>query len=177
MTIKINTYIEGIEKAVANAEHMGASADDKLGIGLVTTINKSKDAADDADGVAQAYSTYAVVTFDDEGVITSCIIDASQININFSKDGKITSDLAGPFKTKNELGVDYGMKAASGIGKEWNEQAAAFAEYVVGKTVDEVEGIAVTEEGDAADEDLLASVTVTISAFIDTIVKAFEFAR
>ena len=117
------------------------------------------------------------MTFDDEGVITSCIIDASQININFSKDGEITSDLAGPFKTKNELGADYGMKAASGIGKEWNEQAAAFAEYVVGKTVDEVEGIAVTEEGDAADEDLLASVTVTISAFIDTIVKAFEFAR
>lgn len=177
VTIKINTYIEGIEKAVANAKHMGASADDKLGIGLMTTIDKSKDAADDADGVAQAYSTYAVVTFDDEGVITSCIIDASQININFSKDGKITSDLAGPFKTKNELGADYGMKAASGIGKEWNEQAAAFAEYVVGKTVDEVEGIAVTEEGDAADEDLLASVTVTISAFIDTIVKAFEFAR
>ena len=35
------------------------------------------------------------------------------------------------------------MRGNSGIGKEWNEQANAFAEYIVGKTVDEVKGIAV----------------------------------
>jgi hypothetical protein len=67
-------------------------------------------------------------------VITSCIIDASQTNINFSKEGKITSDINAEFQTKNELGDAYGMKKASSIGKEWNEQANAFAQYVVGKT-------------------------------------------
>ena len=30
------------------------------------------------------------------------------------------------------------MKRASSIGKEWNEQANAFADYVIGKTLDEI---------------------------------------
>ncbi|MFA5635295.1 MAG: hypothetical protein WC977_05255 [Anaerovoracaceae bacterium] len=176
VTIKINDYVKGIEMAVANAKDMGASADDKLGIGVVTTIDKSKDAGDE-DGVAQAYSNYAVVTFDADGVITSSIIDASQININFSKEGKITSDLTAALPTKNELGPDYGMAKASGIGKEWNEQAAAFAAYVIGKTVDEVEGIALTDEGVAADADLAASVTVHVGPFMSNVAKAYEFAK
>ena len=37
------------------------------------------------------------------------------------------------------------MKKASGIGKEWNEQAAAFAKYVEGKTANEIAAIAVDE--------------------------------
>jgi len=176
VTVSISGYIEAIEKAVANATYLGASAGDRLGIGIVTTISNSKDAGD-ADGVAQAYSNYAAVTFDDKGVITSCIIDASQTNVNFSKEGKITSDLNGDFKTKNELGDAYGMRKASGIGKEWNEQAEAFAKYVVGKTVDQVKGIAMTEDGYAADADLKASVTVHVGPFIEIVVKAYENAK
>ncbi|GAB1477020.1 hypothetical protein MASR2M70_18560 [Bacillota bacterium] len=176
VTIKISDYVKGIEMAVANAQDLGASADDLLGIGIVTTIDKSKDAGDE-DGVAQAYTNYAVVTFNADGVITSTIIDASQTNINFSKEGKITSDLTAALKTKNELGADYGMAKASGIGKEWNEQAAAFAKYVVGKTVAEVEGIALTEDGLAADADLAASVTVHIGPFMSNVAKAYEFAK
>ena len=79
------------------------------------------------------------------------IIDGVQANINFDTTGTVTSDLTAKVQTKNELGEAYGMKAASGIGKEWNEQAAAFASYVTGKTLDEAMGIAVTEEGKAAD--------------------------
>jgi hypothetical protein len=176
VTIKINDYVKGIEMAVANAQDLGASADDLLGIGIVTTIDKSKDAGDE-DGVAQAYTNYAVVTFDADGVITSSIIDASQININFSKEGKITSDMTAELLTKNALGADYGMAKASGIGKEWNEQAAAFAEYVIGKTAAEVEGIALTEDGVAADADLAASVTVHIGPFMGNVAKAYEFAK
>ncbi len=176
VTMTITGYVNAIEKAVANAQELGASADDKLGIGVVTTIDKSKDAGEE-DGLAQIYSTYSAVTFDANGVITSSIIDSSQININFSADGEITSDLTAPLKTKNELGDDYGMRRASGIDKEWDEQAAAFAEYVVGKTASDVSGIAVTEDGDAADADLSASVTVTITDLITVVEKAYEFAR
>jgi len=176
VTIHVTDFIAAVEKAVENAQDMGASADDKIGIGVVTTIDKSKEAGDE-DGVAQAYSNYAAVTFDADGAITSCIIDASQTNVNFDKTGVITSDLTGPFLTKNELGDDYGMKKASTIGKEWYEQAAAFAEYVKGKTVDEVNGIALNDEGVAADEDLSASVTVHIGPFMNVIEKAFNFAR
>jgi len=176
VTVSIGDFVAAIEKAVANARHLGASAGDRLGLGLVTTVDKSKDAGE-AEGVAQAYTNYAAVTFDDKGVITSCIIDASQTDIKFSKEGKITTNLSGEFKTKNELGDDYGMKKASIIGKEWYEQAAAFASYVVGKTVDQVKGIALTEGGEPSGADLKASVTISVGPFIENVVRAYENAK
>lgn len=175
VTVSIAGYLEAIEKAVKNSTELGAKAGDKLGLGVVTTISGSKDAGD-KEGVAQAYSYYGVVTVDNSGKITSAILDASQTNVNFSTAGKITSDLKAVNKTKNELGEGYGMKKASSIGKEWNEQAAAFAKYVTGKTLDEVKGIKV-EDGKAADADLKASVTVSIGDYIKVIDKAVNNAK
>jgi uncharacterized protein YuzE len=171
VTVHIGDYVAAIEKAVANATDAGAKTGDKLGLGLLTTIGKSKDASAEGDGNAQAYTYYAAITFGADGKITSSIIDASQTNIGFSTEGKITSDINAAYKTKNELGEEYGMKKASGIGKEWNEQAAAFAKYVVGKTAAEVAGIAITE-GKATDADLASSVTVSIDGMMKVIEKA-----
>lgn len=175
VTVSIGGYVSAIEKAVANAKDLGASADDLLGIGLITSIGNSVDAGEN-DGLAQAYSNYAIVTFDSGGSITSCIIDASQTEINFSKDGKIVTDLNASFKTKNEMGDAYGMKDSSSIGKEWNEQAAAFADYVVGKKASEVMGIAL-KEGKAADEDLASSVTLSLGDFMKNIERASKAAK
>jgi len=124
--------------------------------------------------LAQAYSTYAVATFDADGKVTSSIIDASQANVNFDASGKITTDLSVAPITKVELGEDYGMKKASAIGKEWYEQADAFAAYVVGKTVEEIKGIAVDESGHATSEDLVSSVTVGIEDFQSIFEKAYN---
>ena len=175
VTVSIAGYIEGIEKAVKNSKELGAKAGDKLGLGVVTNIAKSTDAGE-KDGIAQAYSNYGVVTVDNAGKITSATIDASQTNVNFSKAGKITSDLTAQNMTKNELGDEYGMKKASSIGKEWYEQAAAFSKYVTGKTLDEVKGIKV-EDGKATDTDLKASVTVGIADYIAVISKAVGTAK
>lgn len=176
VTIKIGGYIDAIEKAVANAQDLGAKSTDTLGLGVTTTIAKSKDAADKdgvaQDGLAQAYSYYTATTFDAEGVITSCAIEASQSNVNFTKEGKITTDLTATLKSKIELGDEYGMKKASKIGKEWFEQSDAFSKYVVGKTVEEVKGLAVDADGHATDADVTASVTVGIGEFQETIEKA-----
>ncbi len=177
VTIKINPYKEAIEKAVTNAQNLGADASDKLGLGVVTTIAKSKDATADAAGLAQAYTTYTVATFDADGKVTSAIIDASQANVNFDASGKITSDLTAAPITKVELGEGYGMKKASAIGKEWYEQADAFAGYVIGKTVEEIKGIAVDETGHATEEDLVSSVTVGIEDFQSNFEKAFKNAN
>ena len=174
VTIKINPYKEAIEKAVANAQNLGADAADELGLGVVTTISKSKDATADKAGLAQAYSTYTVATFDANGKVTSSIIDASQANVEFDAAGKITTDLAVAPITKVELGEAYGMKKASAIGKEWYEQADAFATYVVGKTVEEIKGIAIDESGHATEEDLVSSVTVGIEDFQSNLEKAFN---
>jgi hypothetical protein len=173
VTIKINSYVEAIEKAAANAQNLGAKASDNLGLAVTTKISKSKDATADAEGLAQAYSTYTAATFDSEGRVTSSIIDASQSNVNFDATGKITTDLSVAPITKVELGEDYGMKRASAIGREWYEQADAFSEYIVGKTVEEIKGISVDEGGYPTDEDLVSSVTVGIIDIKDNIEKAF----
>ena len=176
VTIHVGDFITGIEKAAGNALDLGASADDKLGLGVVTNIARSADAAEE-DGVAEAYSYYTAATFNADGVITSSIIDASITDVKFSKEGKITSDINAADQTKNELGDAYGMKKTSTIGKEWNEQADAFAKYIVGKTVDEVKGIAINEEGAPTSDDLKSSVTVHITDFFTILEKAFNAAK
>jgi hypothetical protein len=94
--------------------------------------------AGEKNGTAQADSLVAAVTVDAEGKIVKCVIDQAQTKIEFSKEGKIVTPLDTVFVAKKELGADYGMGKASGIGKEWNEQADAFAAYVAGKTVEEI---------------------------------------
>jgi hypothetical protein len=69
------------------------------------------------------------------------------------------------------------MKKASAIGKEWYEQANAFAAYVTGKTLDEVNGITVTNEGLAGDADLASSVTVHVGDFLSIVNKAVTNAQ
>lgn len=178
VTIKIGGLVDAIQKAAANAQDLGAKEGDKLGLAMVTNIAKSKDAAADTPGVAQAYTTYTALTTGTDGKITSCILDASQTNINFDATGKITSDLTAPVQTKDELKEAYGMKKASKLGMEWYQEADNFAKYAVGKTVDEITGLAVdTNEGAPTDPDLAASVTIGIGDFQNVIKQAAAMAQ
>lgn len=172
VTVHINDFIDAVEKAVANAQDLGAAESDKLGLGITTNMENSKDAAADADGVAQAYSYYTVTTSDGDGKITSCIIDASQGIVNFDTAGQITNDITVAPQTKDEIKDGYGMKKQSDIGKEWYEEANAFAQYALGKTVDELKGISVNEEGAPTIADLTSSVTIDIKNFVTSIEKA-----
>lgn len=176
VTMKTQGYMDAIVKAVANAQDLGAKTTDKLGLAVTTNIGKSKDATADTDGQAQAYCHYAAVTVGADGKITSMALDASQGTVKFSAEGKITSDLTAEVKTKQELKEGYNMKAASGISKEWYEQANAYATYVVGKTAADVKGIAVTD-GAPSGDDLKASVTVTVTDWITATDKAIANAR
>lgn len=171
VTVSLGDFISSVEAAVKNAADLGAKKGDKLGLSADTTIAKSKNAAADAEGLAQAYATIAAVTTNGK-TVTSCVIDAVQANVNFDTAGVITTDLEAVAASKNQLGDEYGMKKASAIGKEWNEQAAAFAAYATGKTVEEIKGIAVNEKGAATDADLAASVTVGIGDFVAVVEKA-----
>ena len=148
-----------VVKAISNAVESGAGKDDMIGLGVSTKIDSSVDAGEE-DGLAQAYLTVTAVTTDAEGKVTSAAIDAVQVNVNFDAAGKITTDLTAEIKTKNELGPDYGMKVASSIEKEWDEQAKAFAAYCVGKTMDEIVAIEAGEDGKPADVDLVAGCTM-----------------
>lgn len=176
VTIKLPDYIAAIEKAVQNAVETSATVEDQLGFAVVNNIKKSKDAGEAA-GVAQTYTIYSAVTVGADEKITSCVIDSSQATVNFDTNGKITNDISVDVKTKNELKNDYGMQKVSKIGKEWYEQAGAYAEYVVGKTSAEVSGIAVDEGGKATDAELLAGVTVSVGDFNAVVAKAISNAK
>jgi hypothetical protein len=69
------------------------------------------------------------------------------------------------------------MKGVSGIGKEWFEQAASLAQYVTGKTIDQVKGIAVNEEGAPSDAELASSVTMQVTDMLGVIEKAVVNAK
>ena len=131
----------------------------KTGLALMPKVESSADAGE-TDGLAQTDVSIAAVTVDAEGKIVACAIDAVQVKINFDKEGKLVTALDSQFKTKQELGEDYGMKAASSIQKEWNEQADAFAAFCIGKTADEIAAIAAGEDGKPADVDLAAGCTM-----------------
>lgn len=61
------------------------------------------------------------------------------------------------------------MRKASPIGAEWDEQANFLADYVVGKTIDEVKGIAIDDGGKPTDADITTGCTMAIGAFIAVI--------
>ena len=142
----------------------------------VTTALSGTDATADADGNAQADITIVAVTVDADGKINRCVIDQIQAKNTFNAAGEITTTETA-FPSKNELGEDYGMVAWGGAIAEWDVQAAALAEYVVGKTAEEVKGISIVEGGKAGDADLASSATMAIAGFIDPIVAAMNNAQ
>jgi YD repeat-containing protein len=151
----------------------------KLGLGQLVSIASSKNAEGDNGAVAQVDTIIAAVGFDKDGKVASVTIDNAQTRVNYDKEGNMTSDPSAELKTKVELGDDYGMKARSGIGKEWFEQIAELEKWMVGKTVDEIKGMK-TKEVDAGhpavpdDPELTSLVTISIQDYIAVVVEAWE---
>ena len=171
--IYLGGYVAAIENAVFNAQHLGAQAGDELKLAISTSVDGSKNADAENEGLCELYTTAVALTMKD-GVITSAQIDSVQGKVNYDTTGAITGGTDGIFATKNMLGEQYGMKAWGGAIAEWNEQAASFAAYITGKTADEVAGIAVDETTKPTDADLLTSVTIKIGEFQNLIAKALN---
>ena len=101
------------------------------------------------------------VTVDEAGVIRGCVIDQMT-----EQDGRLVS--------KNRLGEAYGMKQASPIGKEWNEQAAAFGAYVTGMRLEEIRNIQLDDAGKAVDPVLISSATIDLREFVQGVEEAVQ---
>lgn len=138
----------------------------KTGLYIGTSLSNSKDVSAEGNGAVVYDITIVAVTVDGNGVIRSCLIDSVPATVAFDDSGVITTDLSAEILTKNELGENYGMKAKSQIGYEWDEQVAAFAQYAVGKTVDELKNGAINESGYAADADLTSSASINLFPYI-----------
>ena len=170
-TIYLGGYVDAIEKAVANAQHLGAQAGDTLKLASLNSLADSTGVTEEKVGNAQLNVDVTAITLNGD-VITSCVIDSLQAKVPFTGKGEDT--IPTEFATKNELGEAYGMKAWGNAKYEWNEQAANFAAYVTGKTAAEVMGIAVNEGTKPTDADLSASVTIAIGGFQALIAKAAQ---
>ena len=72
--------------------------------------------------------------------------------------------------------VSYTHLGASSIQKEWNEQAEAFAQWCIGKTVDEVKNIPL-KDGVPNTIDLVTSVTIHVTDFVTAVEKAVNNAE
>ncbi len=170
-TIYLGGYVSAIEKAVANAQHLGAQTGDTLKMAVSNRVDGTTSNTEDTK--TELITDVAVLTMNGD-TITSCYIDGLRAAVTFNASGEITSDISAGAQTKNELGENYGMKAYSDVKYEWNEQAASFAAYVTGKTPAEVAGIAVNESTKPTDADLASSVTIAIGGFQALIAKAAQ---
>lgn len=172
-TIYLGSYVAAIEAAVNNAVALGAQSGDTLKLAIIASVGSSKSAEGENAGTAQLDADVTAITMNGD-TITSCYIDSLQAKVSFDAAGAITTDLSAPVLTKNQLGENYGMKLYAGSTYEWNEQAAAFAAYVTGKTAAEVAGIAVDEKTAPTDADLAATVTIAVGGFQALIAKAAQ---
>lgn len=181
VTITVEGYMAAVEEAFNNAVAIEGAAQ-TLGLGHEVSIGKSKSGEGDKGPVAQVDTTMAATAFDKDGKVVRTIIDTAQTKVEFDNKGKLTTDKNADFKTKVELGPEYGMVRVSEIGKEWFEQIQAFEEWMVGKTTDEIKSLKVKER-DAAHKnvpdvpELTSSVTITVEGYIAAVVESYTNAK
>lgn len=140
------------------------------GLGVVTTLTNTAATAE-KDGSVSSYTYMCALSLDAEGKIESVTFDALQTKGTFNTAGELTCEEFTEPQTKIELGDGYGMRKASSIGKEWNEQMEALEAWCIGKTVEEVVA------GAADDVDLKAGCTVGIDSQLVALQKAAAAAK
>ncbi len=146
----------------------------KFGLGTYAYTENVTPASGTKNGSMGVVSTIAAVLLSEDGKIVKCEIDCADTSLGFNVKGEF---IAIPeFKTKYELGKDYGMVAYGGAKKEWFEQVDAFEGVVVGKTIDEVKAL-VANEGKGTDAVITAGCTIAIADFVSALEKAVSGAK
>lgn len=158
----ITDFIEAVGQAAKAAKDGSTAAEDDLHLALTAV------AAETTDQTRPKYELeMAAVTLNDAGTITGCMTDSLQAELTVEEG--VFAALSGTMATKRQMGDSYGMKAASGIKREWYEQADAFDTYAVGKTAGQLSGTALDSSGKT---DAIAGCTVKVSAMLKNAVKA-----
>lgn len=193
---------EWFEQAKAFEEWAIGKTPDEVAAVKTTEVNGHMVAKDEADLYAgctmqitdfQAAVTKAAknaVEVEAEEIVLGRTMSNSDTQLNTDlvllakdADGKVVYakwDVAqiseGVTDTKSERGTAYGMQGASVIGKEWFEQAKAFEEWCVGKTVDEILAMETMDyHGGKAPNtgtDLAAGLTITVDGPLTAVQKA-----
>ncbi len=112
--------------------------DYKTGLATYTHTNNTYSTTRDKDGQSAVSTTIVAAVFDNNGKIIDINIDEVESKTRFDSTGRLIDYTGGEVVSKRELGDDYNMKAASGIGKEWYEQIDTLEKWLVGRDVNTV---------------------------------------
>ncbi len=175
-TMDIEPLKKVVTMAMENVGESEAAESDKIGLGVIASMENSSNANVENDGVTSLNVTVSALAADENGKITASLLDSVQADVKFGMDGKITSITNMPVASKNDQGSSYGMVSASSIGREWNMQADSFAKYFVGKTAEDITSFP-SDDGYASDADIASSVTINITDFRSAMDKAIKNAK
>lgn len=140
----------------------------KTGLGVITE-------ASEEDRTGSIELVAAAVLLDGDGKISGVKLD--ELETTFSAGGDGAVNLPKDYRTKRQKGDDYPLAAASSLKKGWAEQADAFADYLVGKTPEEVSMLKLDNDGRGTDADLLSGCTIAVDRYRDAISKACSSAK
>jgi len=148
----------------------------KFGLGVYTVYGDVTNADGETNGSGEVIATVAAVLVDADGKIVKCDIDCADLSVGYTSAG--VAVVADEFKTKYELGTNYGMTAygtdlnGDGVVKEWFEQIDIFENAIAGKTLDEAKALVVN--GYQAVEDVqTAGCTMGVGDYIKAVEKAY----
>ena len=142
----------------------------KMGLGVYVPVPSATDATEEKEGRGNVAITAAVITVDADGKVVACQLDTADNTVQYTDQGKAVAESG--FKTKYEQGADYNMVAYGGASKEWFQQADAFENFVVGKTLTEIKA-AVAEDFTGNTDVIAAGCTIKINEFVGAIEEAF----
>ena len=141
----------------------GPTAAWRTGLGILTE-------ATDQDRTGKINTIAAAVLLDGEGKIVDVRLD--ELEANFSADEKGVVTMPTDYRTKRQWGSDYPLAEVSSLKKGWAEQADAFADYLKGMTLEQVEKLETDKDGKPKDADLLSGCTIAVDRYRDAIEKA-----
>lgn len=179
-TMDIVDFKAAVEKAGSDEWAVTFTTADPFTVGVAAITDDADSTAPTAeeDGVVKMYTEFGAAVVGADGKILAALNDAIQPNITVDPAGEIVST---EYKgTKRELGADYGMAPVSAIGAEWDAQSAAFSQFVVGMSADEVAALETQESNGhnvAVDETLYASCSMDITGMMAVISTAANYAR
>ena len=186
-SIQITEFKEAVVKACNDDKAQEFTSKDgnfSLGLKIESTAAETTAPTEESDGTIKMYADFGAAVVDNNGVILACLTDAIQPTFTVDSDLEIT---ASSFKgTKKELEYDYNMVKYSEATNEWFQQAAAFEDYCVGKTADEVASLPTRVRTESephpgyvvtTDETLFASCSIQITSFKKVISEAARNAQ
>ena len=177
-TIQIGEFVDAVVKACNDEQATTFTTEGEMVLGLGVNNSDNGSTGDDFAATIKMNIDYAaVVTVD--GVIVAALNDAAQPQATI-EDGEVTG--TAKLISKRDLKEGYNMAAygsdnnGDGIVLEWYVQSAAFSNYLVGLTAEQVANLETTEVNNhfiSTDEALLsAGCTMQITGIMDVVVEA-----